>query len=306
MPLSIIIPCHRRTDLLAACLRSVLAHAPQGTEILVVDDASPAAAVAHLATSFPGVKTLRLSRRQGFCGAVNAGIAAALHPFLELLNDDTEVQAGWTEAPLHRLQDAKVAAVAPLVLQWPHGQRIDSAGDTYYLGGVARKRGHGQPLSEKYLRPGQVFSASGCGAFYRKEALQAIGGFPEVFGAYFEDVDVGFRLRRAGGEIWYEPSSRILHHGSASYGKKPPRRLLELQSRNEELVFWRNVPASLMTRALPKHAAVLAGKALRRWQEGNFLPFLAGRLRAWADLPAWWQERKASVEIAELDIRWEG
>ncbi len=303
MPLSIIIPCHRRTDLLAACLRSVLCHAPAQTEILVVDDASPKGAVSKAAAAFTPVKVLRLGRRQGFCGAVNAGVAAAKYPLIELLNDDTEVQAHWTVAPLKRLEDKKVVAVAPLVLQWPQGEVIDSAGDTYYLGGVARKRGHGQRLSAKYLRAGQVFSASGCGAFYRKAALQAVGGFPAAFGAYFDDIDVGFRLRRAGGEIWYEPSSRILHHGSASYGKKPHRRLLEQQSRNEELVFWRNVPASLMGRALPKHLAVLAGKAWRRWHEGNFLPFLTGRLRAWADVPAWWQARGAGAEIGELDWR---
>jgi hypothetical protein len=35
-----------------------------------------------------------------------------------------------------------------------------------------------------------------------------------------------------------------------------------------------------LAKALPRHAAVLAGKALRRWQEGNLLPWLMGRLRA--------------------------
>ena len=302
--LSILIPCHRRTDLLAPCLRSVLRHAPEGAEILVIDDASMEGIVTRTVATFAGVQTLRLPRRLGFCGAVNAGIAAATHPVIELLNDDTEVQAGWTEAPLHRLQDETVAAVAPLVLQWPQGDIIDSAGDAYYIGGVARKRGHGQRLSAKYLQPRRVFSASGCGAFYRKEALQAIGGFPEVFGAYFDDIDVGFRLRRAGWEIWYEPSSTILHHGSASYGKKPHRRLLEQQSRNEELVFWRNMPTALMKQALPRHGAVLVGKALRRWQEGNFLPFLTGRLRAWAQMSNWWRERSTAV-VSELEMRWE-
>lgn len=37
-----------------------------------------------------------------------------------------------------------------------------------------------------------------------------------------------------------------------------------MQSRNEELVFWRNLPAGDLVRALPMHLAVLAGKAWRR------------------------------------------
>ena len=35
----------------------------------------------------------------------------------------------------------------------------------------------------------------------------------------------------------------------------------------------------------PRHLAVLAGKTWRRWQEGTFLPWAFGRLRAWAELP---------------------
>ena len=63
--------------------------------------------------------------------------------------------------------------------------------------------------------------------------------------------------------------------------RRPRRRLLEQQSRNEELVFWRNLPA----RALPLHLAVLAGKAWLRWRDGGLVPFLTGRLRAWGELP---------------------
>jgi hypothetical protein len=55
---------------------------------------------------------------------------------------------------------------------------------------------------------------------------------------------------------------------------------LERQSCNEERVFWRNVRGQQLVRALPRHAIVLAGKALRRWQEGTLLPWLMGRLRA--------------------------
>src|SRR5207244_12481561 len=138
-------------------------------------------------------------------------------------------------------------AVAPLVLQSlaSVNQRpcVDSAGDSYYLGGVAGKRGHGQPLGREHLRPRRVFGASASSAFYRRDVLLRVGAFPEAFGAYFEDVDVAFRLNRAGYRVLFEPASRVYHRGSASYGKRR-RRLLEQQSRNEERVFWRNVPKS--------------------------------------------------------------
>jgi GT2 family glycosyltransferase len=147
---------------------------------------------------------------------------------------------------------------------------------------VAGKRGHGQLLSAAYLQGGDVFGASASSAFYRRDALLDAGAFPEEFGAYFEDVDVSFRLHWAGYRVIYEPASRVWHRVSASHGR-PTRRLLEQQSRNEERVFWRNLPSRDLLRALPWHAAVLAGKAYRRWQEGELIPFVFGRLRVLAE-----------------------
>jgi GT2 family glycosyltransferase len=290
-----VIPSHNRADLLRLCLASVRRHAPADTEVLVVDDASPAGAVSQVASQFAAVRVLRLPRRRGFCAAVNAGIRAVRHPIVELLNDDTEVTAGWAEAVVSHFADPHVGAIAPLVLGYPPGAyggwRIDSAGDRYFAGGVAGKRGHGQTLGPAHLQGGEVFGASASSAFYRRDALLDVGGFPEEFGAYFEDVDVAFRLHWAGFRIVYEPASRVWHRVSASHGR-PNRRLLEQQSRNEERVFWRNLPGRELLRALPWHAAVLAAKACRRWHENALMPFVLGRLRTLADAPALLRHRR--------------
>ncbi len=291
--LSIVIPSHNRADLLAVCLASVRRHAPPDTEVLVVDDGSPDAGISMVAAT-AGVESLRLARQQGFCMAANAGLRAVRGDFVELLNDDTEVTAGWATSALKTFADPTVAAVAPLVLQrkgngTPRSrfglvqERIDSAGDRYYVGGIAGKRGHGGVIRNDLLQPCRVFGASGSSAFYRREAVLRVGAFPESFGAYFEDVDLAFRLHRAGFTIRFEPASRVWHHGAASHGP-PRRRLLEQQSRNEERVFWRNIPTRELWRALPRHFAVVAAKAARRWHEGALRPFLTGRLRVLAEV----------------------
>jgi GT2 family glycosyltransferase len=156
---------------------------------------------------------------------------------------------------------------------------------------VAAKRGHGERCNSANLKAGEVFGASGSSAFYRRSAFLEVGGFAESFRSYFEDVDLSFRLKRAGHSIWFEPSSRVYHHVSSSHGR-PNRSLLEQQSRNEERVFWRNIPARSMKQALMPHLAVLLGKACRRWQEGAFLPFLCGRLRALAEWRQLMQARR--------------
>jgi GT2 family glycosyltransferase len=232
------------------------------------------------------VAVLRRQRPGGFCVAANAGLEAARHPIVELLNDDTEVTAGWADAAIPHFQRPEVGAVAPLVLLHEQGSetvRVDSAGDRYFLGGIAAKRGHGRPLDPEHLQGGEVFGASASSAFYRRSAVLGAGGLPEEFGAYFEDVDLSFRLHWAGYRIVYEPSSRVWHRCGASHGR-PRRRLLEQQSRNEERTFWRNVPASALRRAIPWHLLVLLAKAHRRWQEGQLRPWLLGRLRVLGEI----------------------
>ena len=289
MRLSVVIPSYCRADLLTRCLRSVTAFAPPAAEILVVDDGSDGAVISETASQFPSVRVLRLSARSGFCTAANIGIQVSTGDVVEMLNDDTEVTRGWADAALARFASPNVVAVAPLVLQLDPDRQalglsplIDSAGDEYDPGGFARKRWHGKcwfPSSwegEAPAEPQQVWGASASAAFYRRTALTAAGLFPTDFGAYFEDVDLSHRLGKVG-DTWFEPASVVWHRVSASYGRTPNRRVLELQSRNEERVFWRNVG----WRHLPRHGAVLAGKALRRWREGTLTPWLTGRLRAW-------------------------
>jgi GT2 family glycosyltransferase len=255
-------------------------------QIIVLDDGSRHAAVSRVAREFASVEIIRHDRALGFAIAANRGIAAARGAVIELLNDDTTVTPGWASAALRRFSDPTVAAVAPLVLQGPDngggGAIIDSAGDDYDLGGFARKRGHGQPMSARLAKSCEVFGVSASSAFYRAQVLRAVGGFAENFGAYFEDVDLAWRIRRAGYRAIFEPRSVVWHRMGSSYRKR--RGLLERQSQNEERVFWRNVPN--LRRMLPRHCAVLFGKALRRVREGTLIPWAIGRMRAFVEVPA--------------------
>lgn len=280
VPLSIVIPSHRRADLLRLCLLSVTRNAPAGTEILVVDDGSQDAVISLTALDFPNVRTIRHPRSKGFCAAANAGIRAAHGDIIELLNDDTQVTSRWADEALKCFADQRIGAVAPLVLQGtPEASRyvIDSAGDGYDPGGFAFKRGRGELVTAKRLVPRDVDAASGSSVFLRRSALQQTGLLPESFGAYFEDVDLSLRLNAAGYRIRYEPASVVWHRVGGSYGK-PGRRLVERQSCNEERLFWRNRPGGL--KPLMRHVAVLGGKSLRRFRDGKLIPFAMGRLRA--------------------------
>src|SRR5688572_27546855 len=120
--LSVVIPTHQRTDLLELCLQSVTRHAPAGTQLVVVDDASPDHRASEAARRFPNIEVMRRERRGGFAAAANAGIRASRGAVVQLLNDDAEVTAGWAEAALRWFADPTIGAVAPLVLAWADGK----------------------------------------------------------------------------------------------------------------------------------------------------------------------------------------
>ncbi len=297
---SIVIPSYNGRWLLATCLASLARHRPASIpiEIIVADDASTDDTPAWLAEAHPEVRLVRLDRNLGFCGAANAGIAASLGPFVQLLNNDTEVTAGWVEAGLAPFDDPKVGSVAPLVLFRSDPTRVDSAGDSYAAFGWPSKRGHGQPASRWAAHPpDRVFGASGSSAFYRAEALRKVGRYDPAFGSYYEDVDLAFRLRWAGYDCAYAPACRVLHDISASYDHGTPA-LQERMARNAEILFWSNLPTPwLMAAAIP-HAAFTLAQGAWRLAQGRHRPFLGGKLDAIRQWRTIGPRRKLRADLA--------
>ncbi|MBY0586385.1 glycosyltransferase family 2 protein [bacterium] len=296
--LSIVIPNFNQADLLRRCLASIERHAPHGTEIIVVDDGSADGSPAMVRAEFPSVRLIELSNNRGFCTAANAGWRSARSPIVELLNNDAEVTSGWAVPALQEFADNRVGSVAPLVRRLPFRSRIDSAGDVLDLIGVARKRFEGRSWLSVELCRQEVFSASASSAFYRRSALQEVGGFPEEYVSYFDDVDLGYRLRLAGWSSVLAPESQVLHWVGRSHYHA--RRSTQHQvARNSERFFWTNVPSKeLALKAFPRMAYILAlltYKGLR----GEFGPWFAGKASLLGEIPNLWTKRQWAQQLRQ-------
>jgi GT2 family glycosyltransferase len=280
--LSIIIPSYNGKHLLQTCLDSVERCAPPGfrIEVIVVDDASTDGTAEWLANTHPWVRLVGVTENGGFCRAANAGIAAASAPIIQLLNNDTEVTPGWAEAGLNAFTNSRVGSVAPLVLLHHDPETVDSAGDGYHVFGLPYKRGRGQKAALWRLRPaGTVFGASGSSAFYRAELLKRVGGFDPLFGSYYEDIDLAFRLRQLDYLCVYLPNCIILHQVSASYDHANPQ-LQRRMARNAELIFWRRLPLRWRIPALLPHLGFIAAQFVHRVVRRRGRAFLRGKLDA--------------------------
>ena len=195
-----------------------------------------------------------------------------------------------------------MGSVAPLVLVRSEPSRVDSAGDGYAALGWPSKRGHGQDSAEWAEHvPDRVFGASGSSAFYRAEALRAVGAFDPTFGSYYEDVDLAFRLRWAGYDCTFAPACRILHDVSATYDHGSPA-LQRRMARNAEILFWSNLPARWLVAAAVPHVAFTIAQGLWRLARGRHRPFVAGKLdalRQWRTLPA---RRRLRADLARSGV----
>jgi O-antigen biosynthesis protein len=301
--LSVVVPSYNGRHLLETCLASIARNRPsEGVEVIVADDASSDDTASWLATSYPDVRHVRLPRNGGFVAAANAGIAAAQGDFIQLLNNDAEVTAGWLETGLAPFDDPSVGSVAPLVLVRSDPSRVDSAGDQYSIVGWPSKRGHGEPAAQWRTHPAdRVFGASGSSAIYRGNAIRAVGGFDPAFGSYYEDVDLAFRLRWSGYNCAFAPECVILHDVSATYDHARPE-LQRRMARNAEFLFWADLPLLHLLTALVPHVAFTMAQLGWRLMRRRATPFLLGKLDALRLMPTFRARRRDRVRLARSSI----
>lgn len=241
---TVVIPNFNGIGFIGKCLESLLAQDIPSSEyhIIVVDNGSTDGSRQLVEEAFPQVSLIALAENTGFCHAVNVGICEAGSPYVILLNNDTKVHPHFVGALCDALDARPEAfAVSARMRMWDRPDVMDDAGDRYCALGWAYARGKGQPAS-RYDAPGEVFSACGGAAIYRKSILNRIGLFDEAHFAYLEDLDIGWRARIQGWRNYYEPRAEVVHYGSASTGARYNARKTELAAANSIYVIAKNMP----------------------------------------------------------------
>lgn len=254
-------------------------------EIIAIDNGSHDGSREWLAEHAPEVRVLPQETNTGFARAANLGIAAAAGETVALINTDVELDAGWLAHAVSALGDG-IGSVATKMLDLADPSLIYDAGDVLRRDGVCEQRGRFRRDAGEWDRPGEVFSACGGAALYRREAVLAVGGFDERFFAYLEDADLGLRLRMAGWGCAWEPRA-IAHHAGGGSSGQLSRPVSAWAERNTLLLAAKAFPARWLPMVLYRQAAWLS-HALR---DGEGRAFLDGVRGALPLLPAMLRER---------------
>jgi GT2 family glycosyltransferase len=239
--------------LLVRTLTALAAQTRTPERTIVVDNASSDGSTDGLEDQFPGVEVVRLDENLGFAAANNLAVREAPDcEWVVLLNPDAFPEPEWLEQLLAAAEEqTDYSFFASRMVMATDPSRLDATGDLLHVSGVAWPRDHGAP-STSAATGDEVFSASAAAALYRREAFVGVGGFDERFFCYFEDVDLGFRLRLAGHRCWYVPTAVVSHVGASTSGRESDFFLYHTH-RNIVWAWVKNMPSPLLWLYLPQH-----------------------------------------------------
>lgn len=253
--LSVLIVAWNSREELARTLPALLPELNEEDELIVVDNDSGDGTPDAVAALAPAARIVRAGRNLGFAAGCNAGAAQAQGDLLVILNPDAAPRPGFGDA-IRRpwLEERGWAAWQALVADG-EGTTINSAGNPVHFTGIVWAGGHGRPLGQA-PPAGEVAALSGaCLAIPRRTWVE-VGGFPESFFLYHEDVDLSLRLRLAGGRLGIEPAA-VVDHDYEFGAREHKWRWLE---RNRWAFLIRVYPASLLALLAP--ALILTELAL--------------------------------------------
>lgn len=200
-------------------------------EIIVVDNNSSDGSCLFFQNKFPEVQFFWNRINSGFAKANNQGLKIARGENILFLNPDTIVPEDCFEKCIsfvekhtcalgikmldgsgNFLKESKRAFPSPLISFYklsglsklfPHSKAFSK----YYLGNLSENENH------------EVDVLAGAFMMIHKKILDKVGGFDEDFFMYGEDIDLSFRIQKAGFTNWYFAESSIIHFKGESTKK---------------------------------------------------------------------------------------
>lgn len=223
MTLSVVIVSWNTKDLLRQCLSSLFAELNQVellTTVFVVDNASIDGSAEMIRTEFPSVTLLANKENKGFGVANNQVLTTVKSDYYLLLNPDTKVLLGAIKILVaFARQHPQAGIVSPQLLNADGTvqlscRRFPSIRGMIYglLGLKAGNKSDYLMRDFDHRSTKEVDQPEGACLLIRKEVFDKVGVFDERFFMLFEEVDLCFRVKQAGWQIWFVPEAQIIHY----------------------------------------------------------------------------------------------
>jgi N-acetylglucosaminyl-diphospho-decaprenol L-rhamnosyltransferase len=228
---SAVVVHYRAEEYLARCLDALVASRDRiALDVVVVDNGS-ITDQDRWKRAFPHVRWVFAASNRGFSAAVNDGARLSRGDYLLVFNPDAWPLDGCVENLVVFLESTPQAALVSPQLVSPAGVPQPAGGKAPTLwrlisGKVVRALG----IEDGSLSPSNAGAielewASATALLCRRRAWEEVGGLDDGFFLYYEDCDLGLRLRRRGWRLYMLPTARAAHVGGASFREDPDSQL---------------------------------------------------------------------------------
>jgi GT2 family glycosyltransferase len=273
--------------------------------VYVADNGSTDDSISFLEENFESVIILSNGVNYGYAKGYNLALSKIEAEYYILLNSDVEVTVNWI-LPILELMDrqAKIAACQPRILDYKKRSKFEYAGaaggfiDAY---GYPFCRGRIFNVIEydkgQYNEACETFWASGAALFLRSNAFKKVGGFDDSYFAHMEEIDLCWRLKNFGYQIYIQPSSTIYHIGGGTL-HKASRHKTFLNFRNNLTTLTKNHPSKYLFLKIVFRMlldGVAAYKFLFSGQVKHFLAVMHAHFDYYYRLPSTLKERKRLI-----------
>ena len=262
-------------------LPNFISNSPDYAEVYVIDNASTDGSLALLKNKFPEVKLIQLTQNHGFAGGYNEGLKYVRAKYYYLINSDVEVRDSWID-PLFKMceADSSIAACQPKIMSYSEPEKFEYAGGVggfidrlYYpfcMGRILHTVEKDQGL---YDSAQEIFWASGAAMFVRADLFNGLGGFDASYFAHQEEIDLCWRIKRAGFKIMSTPSAKVFHVGGGTLTYESPRKTY-LNFRNNLRTIYKNTSTSQFLKIFPIRIVLDIAAAFNYLVRGQFKNFI--------------------------------
>ncbi len=240
-------------------LPSVLDSISTNQKVIIADNGSTDVSIPFLKKQYPNeVEIIDLKQNYGFAEGYNQALNQVSADYYVLLNSDVEVTTNWITPIIDLMeQDTSIAACQPKVLAQHNkaifeyagaaGGYMDSLGYPFCRGRIMEvcEEDEGQ-----YDSVENIFWATGAALIIRAPLYHAIGQLDGDYFAHMEEIDLCWRLKRAGYQVKVVPESVVYHVGGGTLNYQSPRKTY-LNFRNNISTLFKNEPALKLLWLLP-------------------------------------------------------
>lgn len=280
MSVAVVILNYNGRKFLADFLPIVLENTQDAT-IYVADNGSTDDSLALLASNFPSVSVLSWAENLGYAGGYNFALGQIKADYFVLMNSDIAPRKGWL-VPLLNYFEANplVAAAQPFLLDFNKPDYFEYAGAA---GGFWDKYGYpfcrGRIFDTLEKNEGQYATslvnwATGACLMVRSDVFQKIGGLDNYFFAHMEEIDLCWRMQRAGYSIAAVAESEVLHVGGGTLNKENPFKTY-LNFRNNLILLYKNLEPSQRFKIIFIRMILDGITGIKFLVEGKFSSFTA-------------------------------